>query len=60
MIDIYCCVRFGTKIPDTAWNIQENVKRHVEDLTDAKIARVNIHIMGVTAKPEEEGTEETR
>ena len=45
--DVYLNVRFGTKIPDTAWNIQENVKKRLEDFTDRKVAKVNIHIMGV-------------
>ena len=47
-IDVYLNVRFGAKIPDTAWNIQENVKHRVEDLTDRKVSQVNIHIMGVS------------
>ena len=47
-IDVYLNVRFGAKIPDTAWRIQENVKHSVEDLTSHKVSQVNIHIMGVS------------
>jgi uncharacterized alkaline shock family protein YloU len=54
-IDIYLNVSFGAKIPDTAWKIQENVKHRLEDLTSAKISQVNIHIMGVSGKPDAKG-----
>lgn len=47
-VDVYLNVKFGAKIPDTAWNIQENVKKRLEDLTDRKVSQVNIHIMGVS------------
>ena len=58
-IDVYLNVAFGTKIPDTAWNIQENVKRSVEDLTNHKVSQVNIHIMGVSPK-DAKGNEQDR
>ncbi len=56
-VDVYLNVVFGAKIPDTAWKIQENVKRRMEDLTEEKILQVNIHIMGVTAEPRTKGNE---
>ena len=59
-IDVYCNVQFGAKIPDTAWKIQENVKHRLEDLTNAKITQVNIHIMGVTAKPDAKGKQQNQ
>lgn len=58
-IDVYLNVAFGTKIPDTAWNIQENVKHRVEDFTDRKVSQVNIHIMGVSPK-DAKGNEQDR
>ena len=51
-IDVYAEVYFGCRIPETAWNIQENVKQRVEANTSAKISKINIHIEGV--KPKEE------
>ena len=56
-IGVYLNVKLGAKIPDTAWMIQENVKRRVEDLTDSKVSQVNIHIMGVSTA-EAKGNEE--
>ena len=53
-IDVYAEVYFGCRIPETAWNIQENVKQRVEANTSAKVNKVNIHIEGV--RPQEEKT----
>ncbi len=47
IFDVYLDVKYGCKIPDAAWNIQENVKRHIEGNTKEKLYQVNIHIMGV-------------
>lgn len=58
VLDVYLNVRFGAKIPDTAWMIQENVKHRLEDLTNAKISQVNIHIMGVTGVPDTKGKQQ--
>ncbi len=47
-LDIYLVVYYGVKIPEVAWDIQNAVKREVESMTDKKVARVNIHVQGVT------------
>ena len=60
VIDVYLNVCFGAKIPDTAWKIQENVKHRLEDLTNAKISQVNIHIMGVSGKPDAKGNSQNQ
>ncbi|MBT9167580.1 MAG: Alkaline shock protein 23 [Syntrophomonadaceae bacterium] len=60
-IDLYIVVRFGARIPDVAWNIQENVKKAVESMTGLEAVRVNVHVQGVnfgTAKEQEEETVE--
>ena len=59
-IDVYLNVQFGAKIPDTAWKIQENVKNRLEDLTNAKISQVNIHIMGVSGRPDAKGNQQNQ
>lgn len=46
-IDVYIIVDYGTRIPDVAWNVQENVKKSVELMTGLKVVEVNIHIQGV-------------
>jgi len=47
VIEIPVVVEYGVKIPAVAWDIQENVKREIEDMTDSKVLAVNIHVTGV-------------
>ncbi len=47
VIDISVIVDYGIKIPDVAWNIQENVKREVEEIIEITVNAVNIHVTGV-------------
>jgi uncharacterized alkaline shock family protein YloU len=46
-IDLFLIVEYGIRIPTVAWDVQENVKKEVEAITDLPVASVNIHIMGV-------------
>ena len=46
-IDIYIVVEYGVKIPEVAWDVQENVKKEVEAMTEAAVKAVNIHVQGV-------------
>lgn len=52
-IDLYVIIEYGAKIPDTAYMVQENVKRAVESMTGLEVVEVNVHIQGVEFKPEE-------
>lgn len=47
VIDISVIVEYGIKIPDVAWNIQENVKKEVEEIIEMPVNAVNIHVTGV-------------
>ena len=42
------CVRYGCRIPEMAWNIQEKVKREIAGRTEAAISKINIHVQGVS------------
>jgi uncharacterized alkaline shock family protein YloU len=57
-IDLYIIVEYGVRIPELAWNIQENVKKAVENMTGLNVIEVNIHIQGVNFEKETK-TEET-
>lgn len=46
-IDLYLIVEYGVKIPDVAWEVQQNVKRAVETMTGLNVVEVNIHIQGI-------------
>ena len=54
IIDIYIIVEYGVKIPEVAWDIQENVKTEVEAMTEAVVKAVNIHVQGVHFTDEED------
>ena len=62
-IDVNIVVEYGTRIPDVAFEIQNRVKKAVENMTGMNVVEVNVHVQGVdinsvkkeneTAKPEE-------
>jgi len=54
VLDIYVIVEYRVKIPQLAWEIQSNVKKEVEGITDIKVKEVNIHVQGVDLPGEEE------
>lgn len=57
-VDLFVIVDYGTRIPDVALQIQENVKRTVEAMTGLSVVEVNVNVQGV-AFPQE-GKEEQR
>ncbi len=58
-IDLNVVVEYGIKIPDVAWQVQENVKTAIETMTGLKVVEVNIHVQGVyIPKKEKEVVEE--
>ncbi len=59
-IDVSIIVEYGARIPDVAFEIQNGVKKSVENMTGLKVSEVNVHVQGVhaiTAKDSEEDTE---
>lgn len=58
IIDVFVNVRYNTKIPAVAWDIQENVKDEVEEMTQMNVYRVNIHVQGVGFDTEENPEEQ--
>ena len=50
VIDLYIIVEFGIRIPELAWEIQENVKNNVETMTGLLVEKVNVHIDGISFK----------
>lgn len=54
-IELFIIVKYGARIPDVAWNIQENVKKAVENMTGLTTNKISVHIQGVefgTGSPE--------
>lgn len=48
VLDLYLSVKYGARIPEVAYKVQESVKKSVEGMTELKVAQVNIHVQGVT------------
>ena len=48
VIDLFVIVKYGVKIPDVAFSIQNSVKNSVETMTGLKVRAVNINVQGVT------------
>ena len=44
MLDVYITVDYGTKIPDIAWEIQDRVKKELENMTGMIVTTVHVHI----------------
>jgi uncharacterized alkaline shock family protein YloU len=55
-VDLYVIVNYGTRIPDVALQIQENVKRAIEAMTGLTVVEINVNVQGVAFS--QEGKEE--
>ena len=62
-IDVNIVVEYGTRIPDVAFEIQNRVKKAVENMTGLKVEEVNVHVQGVNTtavESKEDEKEETK
>ena len=60
-IDVNIIVEYGSRIPDVAFEIQNRVKKSVENMTGLKVEEVNVHVQGVntdTAETQKSDEEE--
>ena len=46
-VDAYVLVRYGLRIPDVAWDLQEFLKNELEGSTGYEVKAVNIYVQGV-------------
>ena len=49
-IDVNIIVEYGARIPDVAYEIQNMVKKSIENMTGLKVEEVNVHIQGVNTE----------
>lgn len=49
-IDVNIIVEYGARIPDVAFEIQNRVKKAVENMTGLKVEKVNVHVQGVNTE----------
>ena len=52
-VDVNIIVEYGSRIPDVAYEIQNRVKKSVENMTGLKATEVNVHVQGVSALSDE-------
>lgn len=46
-VDAYILVRYGQRIPDLAWDVQEKIKANLERYTGYTVTAVNINVQGI-------------
>ena len=49
-IDVNIIVEYGSRIPDVAYEIQNKVKKSIENMTGLNVEEVNVHIQGVNTE----------
>ncbi len=57
-VDINIVVKYGARIPEVAWNVQDAVKKEIELMTGLKAEKVNVRVVGIDI-PQEEEKEDT-
>lgn len=53
-IDLFVTVKYGLRIPDLCWDVQEAVKDKVEQLTGYLLKDVNVYVQGIDFPDEKE------
>lgn len=51
-IDVNIIVEYGSRIPDIAFEIQNRVKKSIENMTGLKVTEVNVNVQGVSIEAE--------
>ncbi len=46
-IDAYVVVKYGQRIPDLAWDVQEKIKDNLERYTGYEVKAVNVNVQGI-------------
>lgn len=46
-VDAFLMVKYGLRIPDLAWDVQETVKNELETMTGYMVNYVNVYVQGV-------------
>jgi len=52
VIDLYVILKYGFRIPEISWNIQEKVKDTIEQMAGVEVSEINIHVQGIDFEEE--------
>ncbi|HBN85854.1 MAG TPA: Asp23/Gls24 family envelope stress response protein [Clostridiales bacterium] len=47
VIDLSIVIKFGYRIPDIAWNIQEKVRKDILAMTEYKVESINVYVQSI-------------
>lgn len=53
-LDVYIRVKYGTKIPQLAWELQRKIQEDIKNKTDVLVSDINVHVEGVDLEAEHE------
>lgn len=54
IIDVYIRIYSGNNVPDIAYRVQDNIKNNIVSMVEMRVNKINIHIVGVDFKVEEQ------
>lgn len=57
-VDISIVVKYGVRIPEVAWNVQDAVKKEIELMTGLTVEKVNVKVVGIDI-PDDDSKENT-
>ncbi len=55
LVELSVIIDYGTKIQETAKQVQENVKLAIESMTGLEVVAVNVNVVGINTKVEKDG-----
>jgi uncharacterized alkaline shock family protein YloU len=53
VIDVHLNVYYGVKVSDVVYRVQESIKNGISSMVDIKINAINVHVVGVDFKEEQ-------
>lgn len=54
VVDVFIKIFSGINVPDIAYKVQENIKNNIVSMVDMRVSKINVHIVGVDFKTEEQ------
>lgn len=52
-VEAYVTVQYGLRIPDVAWDVQESIKKTLEQYTGYVVKSVNVYVQGIFFEQEQ-------
>ena len=59
-VDINIVVKYGVRIPEVAWEVQDAVKREIELMPGLTVDKVNVRVVGIDIPMDDERDDEDK